>query len=119
MNDQNDVVECLADPYQMHRSITTLQAAGLPIREFAQTQANCMFMGQTLFDLLTGQNLVLYADNELRQQALSTVAVENSRGWCIAKEKVSKKIDTIVALAMASVAAMAHRDRSATGRPRL
>ena len=36
LNDQCDVVEYLADPYQFHRSITTLQAAGLPIQEFAQ-----------------------------------------------------------------------------------
>jgi phage terminase large subunit-like protein len=109
----------LSDPYQLHRSITTLQAAGVPIREFAQPQANCTLMGQTLFDLLNGQNLVLYPSDELRQQALSTVAIENPRGWRIAKEKASKKIDAIVALAMACVAAMAHRgeisSRSARG----
>ena len=73
-------------------------------------------MGQTLFDLLTGLNLEVYPADELRQQA---VAVENPRGWRIAKEKVSKKIDAIVALAMACVAAMAHRgeigSRSARG----
>jgi phage terminase large subunit-like protein len=66
-------------------------------------------MGQTLFDLLNGQNLVLYADDELRQQALSTVSIETPRGWRIAKEKASKKIDAIVALSMACVTAMAHR----------
>jgi len=66
-------------------------------------------MGQTLFDLLTGLNLEIYPADDWRQQALSTVAVENLRGWRIAKEKASKKIDAIVALAMASVAAMAHR----------
>jgi phage terminase large subunit-like protein len=119
LNDQNDVVEVLCDPYQLHRSITTLHAAGIPIREFPQTQANCTLMGQTLFDLLTGQNLELYQSDEMRQQALSTVAVENPRGWRIAKEKASKKIDAIVALAMACVAAMAHRgelgSRSARG----
>jgi phage terminase large subunit-like protein len=109
LNDQAEVVEILADPYQMHRSITTLQAAGLPIREFSQTTANCTLMAQTLFDLLTGQNLDIYPSDELRQQALSTVAVENPRGWRIAKEKASKKIDAIVALSMACVAAMAHR----------
>ena len=114
LNDQGDVVEIVADPYQMHRSITGLQAAGLPIREFPQTIANCTLMGQTLFDLLTGHNLVLYPSDELRQQALSTVAVENPRGWRIAKEKASKKIDAIVALAMACVAAMAHRGEIGT-----
>lgn len=93
----------------MHRSITTLQAAGLPVRELAQTTTNCTLMGQSLFDLLNGQNLVLYADDELRQQALSTVSVEPPRGWRIAKEKASKKIDAIVALSMACVAAIAHR----------
>jgi hypothetical protein len=117
---KNDVVvEIFAGPYQMHRSITTLQAAGVPIKEYAQTQANCTLMGQTLFDLLTGLNLEVYPSDELRQQALSTVAVENPRGWRIAKEKASTKIDAIVALAMACVAAMAHRgeigSRSARG----
>jgi len=109
LNEQNNVVEIFADPDQMHRSITTRQAAGVPIKEYAQTQANCTLMGQTLFDLLTGLNLEVYPADELRQQALSTVAVENPRGWRIAKEKASKKIDAIVALAMACVAAMAHR----------
>jgi phage terminase large subunit-like protein len=109
LNDKCDVVEYLANPYQFHRSITTLQAAGLPIQEFAQSVANCTLMGQTLFDLLNGKNLVLYPSDELRQQALSTVAIENPRGWRIAKDKASKKIDAIVALAMACCAAMAHR----------
>ena len=40
LNEQGDVVEYLADPYQMHRSISILQAAGLPIRELPQTPAN-------------------------------------------------------------------------------
>lgn len=61
LNENSDVVEILADPYQMHRSITTLQAAGVPIREFPQTQANCTLMGQAVYDLLSGQNLELYA----------------------------------------------------------
>jgi hypothetical protein len=52
---------------------------------------------------------VLYPSDELRQQALSTVAIENPRGWRIAKEKASRKIDAIVVLAMACCAAMAHR----------
>jgi hypothetical protein len=47
--------------------------------------------------------------DELRQQALSTVGVENPRGWRIAKEKASKKIDAIVALAMAPRGEMGNR----------
>ena len=71
---------------------------------------NCTLMGQTLFDLLKRtKSSFSMPIRELRQQALSTVAIENPRGWRIAKEKASKKIDVIVALAMACCAAMAHR----------
>ena len=62
-------------------------------------------MGQSLFDLLSGKNLRLYPSDEMREQALSTVAIESPRGFRIAKEKASKKIDVIVSLAMAVVAA--------------
>ena len=96
----------LCDPYQLHRSITTLKAAGLPIEEFPQTVPNTTLMGQTLFDLLNGQNLRLYSSADLREQALNTVALETPRGWRIAKEKAAKKIDAIVALALACVAAL-------------
>ncbi len=103
------VARILADPYQLHRSITTLKAAGLPIEEYAQTTANCTDMGQAVFEALKGRQLRLYADDALRTQALSTVAVESSRGWRIAKEKASRKIDAIVALAMAVTAAVSLR----------
>jgi hypothetical protein len=91
----------VCDPYQMHRSITTLQRAGLPIRELPQTQGNVTAFGQTLFDLIKGKNLRIYPAAELREQALNAVAVESARGWRLAKDKTSRKIDAIVALAMA------------------
>ncbi len=96
----------LADPYQMHRSITTLAAAGIPIQEFPQSTPNQTRAGQALYEVLKGGNLELYADAALREQAMNTVAVESSRGWRIAKEKASRKIDSIVALSMAVVAAL-------------
>jgi hypothetical protein len=63
-------------------------------------------MGQVLYDLLKGRNLVLYPDTELRQQALNAVAVEKARGFAIRKERASRKIDGVVALAIACVAAV-------------
>jgi len=63
-------------------------------------------MGQTLFDLLNGQKLLLYHAEDLRRQAMNTVAIESPRGWRIAKEKSSKKIDAISALATACCAAI-------------
>ena len=38
--------------------------------------------------------------------SLFAVAIESLRGWLIAKEKASKKIDSIVALSMACVSAI-------------
>lgn len=100
------VRRALADPFQLHRSMTTLQAAGVPIHEFPQTVANCTRMGQTLYDVVKAGTLVLYADGELRQHILNAVAIESPRGFRIAKEKASKKIDACVALSMAVVAAL-------------
>jgi phage terminase large subunit-like protein len=94
------------DPYQLHRSISTLAKGGAPIVEFPQTSANTTRMGQVLFDLVKGRNILLYPDAELREQALNTVAIETGRGFRIAREKASHKIDAIVALSMACVAAL-------------
>jgi hypothetical protein len=110
LHQQFRVVDILTDPYQLHRTITLLRADGLPIREFPQTTANCTAMGQQLFDLLNGRNLRLYPADDLRQQALHTVAVESPRGWRLAKEKTRHKIDAIVALAMAVVALLQRPD---------
>jgi phage terminase large subunit-like protein len=96
----------LCDPYQLHRSITTLRARGVRIREYPQTSPNLTAMGELFFELLRGRNLRLYPDVELRQQALNTVAIESTRGWRIAKEKSAKKIDAIIASAMSCKAAL-------------
>jgi phage terminase large subunit-like protein len=100
------IQQILCDPDQLHRSITLLRAAGLPIEEFPQTQANTVRMGQGLYELLRGVNLRLYPSDELRAQPLNVVAVESSRGYRLAKEKATKKIDAMVALSMACVAAL-------------
>jgi hypothetical protein len=67
---------------------------------------NCTKMGQTLFDLLNGRNIRLYPAADMSEQALHTVAIENPWGFKLAKEKTTNNIDSIVALAMACVAAI-------------
>ncbi len=103
----------LIDPWQAYGTIQKLKAAGVPIEEFSQTVANTTRMGQALYDLLRRRELVLFADEELRQQAMNCLAVETPNGFRIAKEKAAKKIDAIVALSMACVAAQREQ-----GRPR-
>jgi len=90
----------------------TLKKMGLRIEEFPQTVGNTVKMASVLFDLLKGKRLALYPSEELRTQAMNTVAVESSRGFRIAKEKASKKIDAIVALSMAAVAAIDALEKS-------
>src|SRR5437762_210937 len=41
------IEKILVDPYQMHRSLTTLQQAGLPIEPFPQTQPNLTLATET------------------------------------------------------------------------
>jgi hypothetical protein len=101
-----DLRGVLVDPFQAARSQAILRDAGVRIAELPQTSGNTTRMGETLYDLLKGKTLRLYADPELREQALATVAVESTRGMRIAKATASRKIDGISALAMACVAAV-------------
>jgi phage terminase large subunit-like protein len=100
------VVNILVDPYQLHQLITMLKTEGLPIMEYPQTVSNTTRMGTNLFDVLKGGNLDLYANEELKEQALNCVALETPLGFRLAKEKASRKIDAIVALSMAVVGAL-------------
>jgi len=102
------VREVLTDPFQMARSIATLKAAGVPMREFPQTVPNTTLMGATLWDLVNGRNLRCYPAESLRTHLLNCVGIETSRGMRIAKEKSSRKIDAAVALSMACGSALEH-----------
>jgi len=95
----------LADPYQFHRSLKSIERNGLNVREYAQTPPNLTKMGQSLLDILKARALVLYRDDTLRQQGLNTTMIESIRGFRIAKEKASRKIDGIIALALAVLGA--------------
>jgi phage terminase large subunit-like protein len=94
------------DPYQMMAVAQRLQKAGAPMREYAQSTPNLTACGSNLFDLIKGGNLIVYPDNALQLAISRAVAVETPRGWRIAKEKSAHKIDVVVALAMASYAAV-------------
>jgi hypothetical protein len=91
------------DPMQMHRSAVTLAKAGVPMCEFPQTSANLTAAGQNLYELIRGRNLVAYPDAELRSHVLDAVAVDTGRGWRLAKEKASRKIDGAAALSFAAL----------------
>jgi hypothetical protein len=95
------------DPYQMQAVAQRLQGSGIWMEEFAQTSGNLTSIGQNLYELITGRNLIVYPDAAIRLAITRAVAVETSLGWRISKEKQSHKIDVVVALAMAAHAAVA------------
>jgi phage terminase large subunit-like protein len=94
------------DPYQMQASAQRLLKAGVKMVEFPQTVPNLTAASQHLYELIQGRNLVLYPDSGIRLAISRAIAVETARGWRIAKDKQSHKIDVVVALAMAAYAAL-------------
>jgi len=94
------------DPYAMQASAQRLVAQGVPMLEFPQSVPNLTEASTNLYELLKGRNLAVYADDDLRLAISRCVALETTRGWRIAKEKASHKIDVVVALAQAALGAV-------------
>ena len=67
-------------------------------------------IAQNLFELIRGQNLLVYPDPDIRLAISHAVASETSRGWRISKQMQSHKIDVVIALAMAAHAAVQGQD---------
>jgi phage terminase large subunit-like protein len=101
------VRKILFDPYQMQAVAQRLQKRGLLIMEFPQSSPNLTIASQNLYELVESRGLVLYPDAAMRLAASRAIAIETSRGWRIAKEKQSHKIDVVIALGMACHAATA------------
>jgi phage terminase large subunit-like protein len=100
------VREVRYDPYQMAAISQRLAAQGVPMCEFPQTTGNLTEASSNLFKLFKGRNIVLYPDDGVRLAVQRSVAVETPRGWRIAKDKASHKIDVVVALGMAALGAV-------------
>jgi hypothetical protein len=76
------------------------------VEEFPQTQSSLTAIGQGLFELVQGRNLVLYPDAGMRLAVSRAVAIETPRGWRISKATASHKVDVVIALAMSCFAAV-------------
>jgi phage terminase large subunit-like protein len=100
-----ELKEIRYDPYQLVAVAQRLTAAGLPMVEFPQSVPNLTEASTNLYELIKGRGLAVYPDVDMRLSVSRAVALETSRGWRIAKEKVSHKIDVVVALAQAALGA--------------
>src|SRR5262249_47537791 len=94
------------DPYQMQALAQRLGSLRLPMTEFPQTVPNLTAATSNLFDLIQARQLVLYPDEAMRTSVSRAVLVESSRGQRLDKLKQAHKIDVIVALSMACLAAV-------------
>jgi hypothetical protein len=100
------------DPFQMAASAQRLQRQGLRLQEYPQSLPNLTAMGENLFALIKGRNLLVYPDEQIRTAVLRAIAVEGGRGWKIDKAKQSHRIDIVVALGMAALAAVRAQSES-------
>jgi hypothetical protein len=96
------VREVRFDPYQMQSVAQRLTRAGVPMVEFPQSVPNLTESSTNLYELVKYRGIVLYPDADIRLAFNRAIALETTRGWRIAKEKSSHKIDVVVALAMAA-----------------
>jgi phage terminase large subunit-like protein len=106
MHSRFNVKEVRYDPYQMAAVSQQLLKHGIPMVEFPQTVGNLTDASSNLYELIKGGNIIVYADDAMRLSVQRSIAIEGARGWRIAKEKCSHKIDVVVALAMASLGAV-------------
>jgi phage terminase large subunit-like protein len=96
------VQKIYVDPSQALEMIAYLKREGVRIEEVPQTSGVVDAMGQTLITAIQARTLVVYADSDLRQQALNSVAIEMPSGMMrMSKVRSNRKIDAIVALALA------------------
>ena len=68
------------DPYQMVPVSQRLTREGAPMQEFPQTSGNLTEMSSNLYELVTGRNIVVYPNEEIRLAVARAVAVEGTRG---------------------------------------
>jgi Phage Terminase len=100
------VREVRYDPYQMQASAQRLLKRGVPMVEFPQSVPNLTEASSNLYELIKARNLIAYPDEAVRLAVQRSIAIETPRGWRIAKEKQSHKIDVVVALGMAALGAV-------------
>jgi phage terminase large subunit-like protein len=98
--------QALFDPFQMAAVAQQMTRERIPVEEYPQTLPNLTACTSNLFDLLSARQLVLYPDAQMRLAISHAIIAESSRGWRLDKLKQQHKIDVIVALSMACLAAV-------------
>jgi hypothetical protein len=101
MHKARQVLAVVCDPYQLHTSVIAWEKAGIKVIELAQN-AGRVEADQALYDTVISRQIAHYNEPGLNEHMRNAIAVETLRGYRLAKDKTSMKIDAAVALSMAS-----------------
>ena len=94
------VAAIVADPYQLHALLLEWAMAGIKVIELPQN-AGRVESDQALYETVAARRILHYGHPVLAEHVENAVAAETPRGFRLAKEKTSRKIDLVVALSMA------------------
>jgi hypothetical protein len=98
--------EVAFDPYQLQATAQNMRRSGIIMNEFLQTPGNLSEVATRLYNLIAERKVQFYSCPPMRTAFSNAIAVETTRGWKIDKAKQSHRIDLVIALGMATTAAM-------------
>ena len=93
------------DPAWFSRSAPVLEGDGLTMVEFPQTDSRMVPAAQTLFQLVTEVKLAHDGDKTLKRHVENGIVDRRPRGWRITKQNAKRKIDGLIAAAIAVIRA--------------
>jgi phage terminase large subunit-like protein len=100
-----NVREILFDPWRFSQGAQELEAEGIVVTAFPQSDARMMPASDRLYRAIVEQRLTLPDNPELRAHAHAAIARHSRRGWRIDKAQRSDNIDAVIAMCMALEAA--------------
>jgi phage terminase large subunit-like protein len=100
-----NVREVCFDPWRFSQGAQELEAEGITVTAFPQSDARMIPASDRLYRAIVEQRLTLPGNHELRAHAHAAVARHSRRGWRIDKATRADNIDSIIALCMALEAA--------------
>jgi phage terminase large subunit-like protein len=99
---QYDIQEIAFDPAFFMRTAEALAEDGFPMTEYPQSPQRMIPACGNLYELIVNQKLVHDGNPIFSDQVLSAAQRVKDSGWTLSKGKSKRKIDAVIALAMAT-----------------
>lgn len=93
--------EVVYDPWRFGQAAQELQARGVPVVQFPQTDVRMIPACDRLYRAVVERRLTVPDDEELSRHVHTAIARHSRRGWRLDKTSRGDNIDAVVALAMA------------------